>query len=96
MPLRNAKLLSKVIVGGAIEEISLEKLMADVQMEVDAQREQGVTDERILAECVELKLKSTGELTTSNVPLIDLSVSTKFLSIKNQIQNQKIDLLKNL
>ena len=65
MPLRNAKLLSKVIVGGAIEEISLEKLMEDVQLEVDAQREQGVTDERLLAECVELKLKSRGKFMKS-------------------------------
>ena len=34
VPLRNAQLLAKVIVGGAVEEISLERLMADVEAEV--------------------------------------------------------------
>jgi hypothetical protein len=37
VPLRNAQLLSKVIIGGAQEEISLEKLMEDVEAEVKAQ-----------------------------------------------------------
>jgi len=32
VPLRNAKLLSTVIVGGALEEMSLEKLMKQVQV----------------------------------------------------------------
>lgn len=60
VPLRNAKLLSKVIVGGAIEEISLEKLMEEVQLEVDDQRSRGVTDEAVLNSYVEEKLKSRG------------------------------------
>jgi hypothetical protein len=60
LPLRNAKLLSKVIVGGAVEEISLEKLMAEVQIEVDAKKDEGITDEKLLAEHVEAKLKSSG------------------------------------
>ena len=34
VPLRNANLLSKVIIGGVKEEISLEKLMEDVQNDV--------------------------------------------------------------
>jgi len=63
VPLRNAKLLSKVIVGGAIEEISLEKLMEDVQLEVDEQRAKGVFDEQILTSYVGERLKSKGART---------------------------------
>ena len=60
VPLRNAKLLSKVIVGGTVEEISLEKLMEDVQLDVDEQRSKGITDEKVLSEYVEGRLKSRG------------------------------------
>lgn len=60
VPLRNAKLLSKVIVGGAVEEISLEKLMKDVQLDVEDQRNKGVTDEKELSDYVESRLKSRG------------------------------------
>jgi len=64
IPLRNAKLLAKVIVGGAIEEISLEKLMEEVQIEVDEQRSKGVTDEHDLTCYVEQRLKSKGATTS--------------------------------
>ena len=56
MPLRNANLLAKVIVGGAVEEISLEKLMEDVRLEVDEKRKSGITDEKGLAEAVQSRL----------------------------------------
>lgn len=60
VPLRNANLLSKVIVGGAVEEISLDKLLEDAQREVDQQTALGITDERLLTEAVEKSLKSKG------------------------------------
>ena len=60
VPLRNANLLAKVIVGGAVEEISLEKLMQDVQEEVRQQQENGVFDEREMASAIESKFRSKG------------------------------------
>lgn len=60
VPLRNAKLLAKVIVGGAVEEISLERLMKEVELEVQEQRDRGIHDEKILAEAVQSKLSSKG------------------------------------
>lgn len=60
VPLRNANLLSKVIVGGAVEEISLEKLLAEAEKEVENQRALGVTDEHLLTEAVEKSLKMRG------------------------------------
>ena len=53
VPLQHATLLSKVIVGGALEEMSLERLMEQVQLEVRDQMERGNTDEALLAECVQ-------------------------------------------
>ena len=63
VPLRNAKLLAKVIVGGAVEEISLEKLMADVDKEVEQMTAQGITDEKQIASVVQQKLASKGVVT---------------------------------
>lgn len=63
VPLRNARLLSKVIVGGAVEEISLDKLLEDAEKEVENQRAQGITDEKDLAEAVERKFKAEGRST---------------------------------
>jgi hypothetical protein len=60
VPLRNAKLLCSVIVGGAIEEISLERLMAEVQVQVEERRQKGVTDEAELAGYVEGMLREKG------------------------------------
>ena len=62
VPLRNANLLSKVIVGGAVEEISLEKLLEEAQREVDTQTSMGITDERLLTEAVERSLKTKGSV----------------------------------
>lgn len=62
VPLRNAQLLSKVIVSGAVEEISLERLMADVELEMNNQSQQGVNDEKALAEAVQAKLCSKGKI----------------------------------
>ncbi|RNA30666.1 type A von Willebrand factor domain containing [Brachionus plicatilis] len=61
--LRNAKLLAKVIIGGAVEEISLEKLMDEVQEEVQKKKQEGIQDEKLLAEAVESRLKSKGVIT---------------------------------
>jgi len=58
--LRNADLLAKVIIGSALEEISLEKLMAEVEQEVEMQVQAGVKDEAKLAEMVQSRLKSKG------------------------------------
>jgi hypothetical protein len=63
IPLRNASLLAKVIVGGAVEEISLEKLMADVKLEVEERQKTGVTDEKELAAAVQARLKEKGVMT---------------------------------
>lgn len=60
VPLRNAQLLAKVIVGGAVEEISLERLMADVEAEVQEQTQRGIMNEKALAEAVQAKLSSKG------------------------------------
>lgn len=68
VPLRNAKLLAKVIVGGAVEEISLERLMEDVQIEVQKKRAEGVTDEKKLSEYVQSTLSSKG-VTTNQIML---------------------------
>ena len=58
VPLRNADLLAKVIVGSAQEEISLERLLAEAEQEVRAQQQSGVVDEEALARAVETSLKS--------------------------------------
>lgn len=63
VPLRNAKLLSKVIVGGAVEEISLEKLLEEAEQEVEYQTTLGVVDEKELTEAVEKKLRLKGAMT---------------------------------
>jgi len=72
VPLRNAKLLSKVIVGSAQEEISLEKLMEEVQEEVAQQVHAfgGVVDESRLTEQVQQRLASKGAV-TKNLKLND-------------------------
>jgi hypothetical protein len=61
--LRNADLLAKVIIGSALEEISLEKLMAEVEQEVDEQFQAGVKDEAELAALVQSRLKAKGVTT---------------------------------
>jgi hypothetical protein len=60
VPLRNANLLAKVIVGGAVEEISLEKLMDEVNLEVQEQKAKGVVDEKALADAVQCKFAAKG------------------------------------
>ncbi len=60
MPLKDASLLAKIIVGGALEEISLETLMKEAKIEVEEQRKAGVSDEKKLTEAVEKKIKETG------------------------------------
>jgi hypothetical protein len=64
VPLRNAKLLSKVIIGGAQEEISLEKLMENVENEVRQQinSSSGKIKEEELHQLVFEKLSSTSKL----------------------------------
>lgn len=60
VPLRNANLLAKVIIGGAQEEMSLEKLMEDVESEVRNQinLSGGVVKEEELYQNVYKKLSS--------------------------------------
>lgn len=93
VPLKHAKLLSKVIVGGALEEISLEKLMQDVQLEVEEQREKGVTDEAFLTNYVEHKLKSRGTTTyqmrLNNAELEKASDSAKNYSSMSSMKVMK-------
>jgi hypothetical protein len=49
-----------VIVGGAVEEISLEKLMGEVKEEIAIKQSEGVVDEKELADAVQCKLKAKG------------------------------------
>lgn len=67
VPLKNANLLAKVIVGTAQEELSLEKWMTIVQNEVEKQIEKsgGVVDEAVLNKNIHDKLKSEGAITKS-------------------------------
>ena len=64
VPLRNANLLSKVIIGGAQEEISLEKLMEDVENEVGQQikASSGIVKEEELYKSVFEKLSAKSKL----------------------------------
>jgi len=67
VPLGNAKLLAKVIIGGAQEEITLQRLMEEVHQEVMTEMEQkgGVDelDEEALAMNVHMKLQARGAKT---------------------------------
>ena len=61
VPLTKAQLLSKVIIGGAQEEMSLEQLMSEVDEEVQAEISAGrEIDEDEFAERVHVKLHSKG------------------------------------
>lgn len=92
VPLRNAKLLAKVIIGGAVEEISLEKLMGEVQDEVQKKRQEGILDEKLLAEAVESRLKSKGTITNQ----ILLNNSNIEKASDDAINYSKINNLKKL
>ncbi len=63
VPLRNAQLLAKVIVGGAVEEISLERFVQDVEKEVEEKKKEGITDEKLLAGYIHTQLNSKGAVT---------------------------------
>ena len=61
VPLTKAQLLTKVIIGGAQEEISLEQLMSEVDEEVQAEIAAGrEIDEDLFAQRVHTKLQSKG------------------------------------
>ena len=64
VPLRNAQLLAKVIVGSAQEEISLERLMEQVQVEIDEhiRTTGGVYEEAALTHLVQDRLNSRGKV----------------------------------
>lgn len=66
VPLRNASLLAKVIVGGAVEEISLERLMDEVQKEVEEKQKEGITDQKALSSYVQQRLNLQG-VTTNQI-----------------------------
>lgn len=60
VPLRNANLLAKVIIGSAAEEISLEKLLAEAEKEVKEMQELGINDEEALASHIHTTMVSKG------------------------------------
>lgn len=60
VPLTNADMLAKVIIGSAQEEISLNKLTETVEQEIMEHQRLGITDEFELAKAVETSLKSKG------------------------------------
>lgn len=78
VPLRNANLLAKVIIGGTQEEISLEKLMENVQQEVQEQMANGIVDEEMLSDAVHKKLVSSGSFINKAI-YFDLRVTQCFL-----------------
>lgn len=92
IPLRNANLLSKVIVGGAVEEISLDKLLEEAQKEVEHQTSLGITDERLLTEAVEKSLKTKGVKTNQ----IRLNNSNLERASENAIKYSKISSMSEL
>jgi len=58
LPLSNANLLAKVIVGAAIEEMSLQILMQDMEKEVKELRKEGNLQEEEIVKKVSEKMKS--------------------------------------
>jgi Mg-chelatase subunit ChlD len=62
VPLSNASLLAKVIIGSAQEEISLEKLMSNIQHEVDnlVETSGGAMSTEAMSKFVQTKLQSDG------------------------------------
>ncbi len=66
VPLANATFLAQVIIGGAQEEIALQRLLEEVNRDVvqEAQEFGEALDEDALAEKVHSKLKSKGKLLT--------------------------------
>ena len=67
-------IIYQVIVGGAVEEISLERLVEDAQKEIENQRVNfGITDESELAKVLHEKLKSKG-MQTNQIKLNNSSI----------------------
>ena len=62
IPLRNANLLSKVIVGGACEELSLEKLLKEAEPEIENLTRQGIRDETVLTNVVKKMFENNGNV----------------------------------
>ncbi len=50
----------KVIVGGALEELNLEKLMEDARLEMDEQNQKGIYDTIEITKAVHTKLAKKG------------------------------------
>ena len=76
VPLTKAQLLTKVIIGGAQEEISLEQFMSEVDEEVQAEVAAGrEIDEDEFAERVHAKMKSKG-IRTKQLHRNDASLET--------------------
>ncbi|CAH1799330.1 unnamed protein product [Owenia fusiformis] len=88
VPLRNAELLAQVIIGGAQEEISLQKLMEDVNIEVVQEYEaaggEGAIDEEELSAKVYKKMQSKGaktrQLRSHNAALPEANMKSKMYS----------------
>lgn len=85
VPLRSANALTQIIIGGAQEEMSLEKWMAEVDREVQEKTENGKeVDEKVVAKKIAAKLKKKGAkcktLKKNNVALQEASMFSIVLS----------------
>ncbi|XP_033737442.1 uncharacterized protein LOC117325380 [Pecten maximus] len=85
VPLRGAKALTQIIVGGAQEEMSLERWMAEVDREVQQETKDGhEVDEKAVSKKIAAKLKVKGArsktLMRNNTVLKEASMFSKVLS----------------
>ena len=64
-----------MIVGGALEEINLEKLMEDARSEFEMQQQQGITDHAALTKAVHTNLAYRGLYHVQNNPLFSRSAN---------------------
>ena len=94
VPLTAAKLLTQVIIGGAQEEMSLEKFMADVDEEVQKEIAAGrEIDDDEMSRRVHMKLKSKGvvtkQLQRNKMELSSASHASKMLSAHTNMADVK-------
>ncbi|XP_070569063.1 uncharacterized protein [Ptychodera flava] len=102
VPLRNAALLAKVIIGGAQEEISLQRLMEEVNQEVmeEYRVSGGVVDEDAMTKAVSEKLKKKGakshQLKMNSYALGGPTTSAVRLASKSSMAEVKEDYVTNI
>ncbi|KAJ3088326.1 hypothetical protein HK102_009028 [Quaeritorhiza haematococci] len=63
LPLTTADLLPDAIIGGAREQMNLDRMVAEIAEEAERQRREGVTDEKVLVEKLHQTYLSTGTRT---------------------------------